>query len=115
MSIALTGKFRAKQLAVQPLAFAVDLIRGGAQAAQHGLGHRQRHFAFAREHVLGAGAAQLRDIAQVRAAREDVDGGFSSRATRIVSGAPLSAPLTISVPAWRMPAATSVFGSRASP
>ena len=69
-SIALTGEFRAKQLAVKPPALPVDLVRSRTQTAQHRLGHRQGHLAFAREHVLGAGAAQFGHIPKVRAACE---------------------------------------------
>jgi hypothetical protein len=57
---------------VQPLALAVDLIRGRAEPTQHGLGHRERDLALAGKHVVGAGAAELRHVAQVRAAHEDV-------------------------------------------
>src|SRR5438128_7027637 len=46
-----------EELGVDALALAVNLLRRGAEAAEHGLGECQRHFPFGREHGLGPGLA----------------------------------------------------------
>ena len=71
----------AKQLVVRPDPLPIHLLGRRAQALQDGLGQRQRDFAFARKHLVGAGLMQHVDVAQVGGARQHAQLRVDARAT----------------------------------
>jgi len=45
-------------LSANPVAFQVNLFRGGPNLAKHELRYRQRHFSLSPKHHIGSGASQ---------------------------------------------------------
>jgi hypothetical protein len=70
---------------VDPIALAIELFWSGPQPIENRLAQRQRHFSFARKHMLCSCGAQPCEIQQVGCPGDHLDVGFNSRACRITS------------------------------